>query len=875
MNSPPKVGSLRPFVLFSLILIVLGWVTGCGGGGDAAPTTPVGVGGSASTTPVAPSLSITEAHTGNFTQGQQGATDTVTVSNGASAGPTTGQVTVTATVPSGLTLALMGGMGWSCSSNTCTRSDVLNAGASYPSITVTVNVASNASSPQVNQVSVSGGGSATASANDSTTIAANSTAPANPLLGIAKTHTGNFTQGQQGAAYTVTVSNAGSAAATSGAVTVTETVPSGLTLVSIAGVGWNCATNICTRSDSLNAGFSYSPITVTVNVAANATSPQVNQVSVSGGGSATASASDSTTIAANSTAPANPLLSVAKTHTGDFTQGQQGATYTVTVSNAAGAAATSGAVTVTETVPSGLTLVSMAGVGWNCVTSTCTRSDSLNASSGYSPITVTVNVAANATSPQVNQVSVSGGGSATANTSDSTRIIVVSGGGASAQFVSQDTTTQGNWQSMYGADGYSVADSVQSLPTYDPSFAVQNQLNTIWNGNTTDPRALKVPGAGSGIASTWYNNVSFSFDIDFSDGKSHQLAFYAVDWDNQQRSETIRIADASTNALLDTRTLSNFYNGAYLVWDITGSVTITVTTASGPNAVISGVFFGPGSGGGSIPAYYNPNPPCPSSGIGYPVAINSTWTVVGCAAEFGNNEGAGSGCTNLNAYTEVCGMDHDAPVNVNDLILLFDDEDGLAAPTTNPNLACTDNFGGTFIVAPITQSDGTPWWAVPGTGGSLSGNLLYHTMTTNVPSGYRVACTNNSSGNFIDNSMMVLRKADGTAFSGFDSNSTHWIVATTPSSGCDVTPCLLQVAGSTFTWSLAASTSGELIFWAGNSEGTPTAAFAQPVYLDGDGVLGTPYFTTATTASSGTVTTTGLDIGNSDTGAWALVGLKP
>jgi uncharacterized repeat protein (TIGR01451 family) len=57
-------------------------------------------------------------------------------------------------------------------------------------------------------------------------------------------------------------------------------------------------------------------------------------------------------------------VTISKTHTGNFAQGQTGATYTVTVSNAAGAAATSGAATVTDTVPTGLTLVSMAGTGW-------------------------------------------------------------------------------------------------------------------------------------------------------------------------------------------------------------------------------------------------------------------------------------------------------------------------------------------------------------------------------------------------------------------------------------------------------------------------------------------------------------------------------
>jgi hypothetical protein len=46
----------------------------------------------------------------------------------------------------------------------------------------------------------------------------------------------------------------------------------------------------------LAGGYSYPAIAVTVNVAANAASPQVNSVSVSGGGSATESGSDSTVI---------------------------------------------------------------------------------------------------------------------------------------------------------------------------------------------------------------------------------------------------------------------------------------------------------------------------------------------------------------------------------------------------------------------------------------------------------------------------------------------------------------------------------------------------------------------------------------------------
>ncbi len=382
-----------------------------------------------------PVLTVTKTHTGSFTQGQAGATYTITAAN-TGASPTSGMVSITDTLPSGLTLVSMAGGGWTCAGNVCTRSDSLGAGLSYPGITATVNVLANASSPQVNSVSASGGGSAIAGASDSTTIV-----PSPPALTITKTHTGSFTQGQAGAAYTITASNNGTSS-TSGMVTVTDTLPSGLTLVSMAGSGWTCAGNICTRSDSLAAGAKYPSITATVNVKANAGSPQVNSVSVSGGGSATASASDSTTIVVNP-----PVLTITKTHLGNFTQGQAGASYTITAANS-GAAPTSGMVTVTDTVPSGLTLVTMAGNGWTCAGNFCTRSDSLAAGASYPSITAMVNVAANATSPQVNSVSVSGGGSATASATDSTTIA------ANPPFLSITKThagsfTQGQLNALY------------------------------------------------------------------------------------------------------------------------------------------------------------------------------------------------------------------------------------------------------------------------------------------------------------------------------------------------------------------------------------------------------------------------------------------
>lgn len=127
-----------------------------------------------------------------------------------------------------------------------------------------------------------------------------------PELAVSITHTGSFAQGQRGATYSVTVANGRLATPASGTVTVTESIPNGLALVSMAGTGWTCSGMSCNRSDALAPGASYPAITVTVDVAANAASPQVNSVSVSGGGAAATSATDSTMILPGSAAGPSP-----------------------------------------------------------------------------------------------------------------------------------------------------------------------------------------------------------------------------------------------------------------------------------------------------------------------------------------------------------------------------------------------------------------------------------------------------------------------------------------------------------------------------------------------------------------------------------------
>ncbi len=121
-----------------------------------------------------------------------------------------------------------------------------------------------------------------------------------PVWAVATTHAGTFSQGQTGATYTVTVANTVWTDQTSSTVTVRETMPPGLALVSMSGTGWTCTPGAptCTRTDPVAAGASYPLITVTVNVAADAPPWVTNSVTVSGGGLATATATDLTAITA-------------------------------------------------------------------------------------------------------------------------------------------------------------------------------------------------------------------------------------------------------------------------------------------------------------------------------------------------------------------------------------------------------------------------------------------------------------------------------------------------------------------------------------------------------------------------------------------------
>jgi subtilisin family serine protease len=161
-----------------------------------------------------------------------------------------------------------------------------------------------------------------------------------------------------------------------------------------------------------------------------------------------------------------------------------------------------------------------------------------------------------------------------------------------ASFVRTDTATQGTWTGVYGLDGYALANDASSLPAY-AQVAFTGNLSWTWASSTTSVRGLQRPAGIDRVASTWYTGPTdtYTIDLNLTDSAVHQVALYLLDWDTPNRTERIDIVDPITSAVLSSRTASGFSLGHYLVWDVSGHVTVRITRTGGVNAVVSGLFF--------------------------------------------------------------------------------------------------------------------------------------------------------------------------------------------------------------------------------------------------------------------------------------------
>lgn len=176
-------------------------------------------------------------------------------------------------------------------------------------------------------------------------------------------------------------------------------------------------------------------------------------------------------------------------------------------------------------------------------------------------------------------------------------------------FAGVDTWTKGNWRTGWGTPQWNMKYGNQAWSVYGGGSSWFNWIGYTrtgsefqsWAASTSDQRALySFLNAETRVAANNNSATQWEMGFDFSDGAEHRLAFYCLDWDNSGRRQTFDIFDGTTGEPLDSRSLSDFSGGVYVVWNVRGRFKVRVTNTAGPQttAVISGLFIDPP---GSLP----------------------------------------------------------------------------------------------------------------------------------------------------------------------------------------------------------------------------------------------------------------------------------
>ncbi|MEM7254050.1 MAG: DUF11 domain-containing protein, partial [Pseudomonadota bacterium] len=186
-------------------------------------------------------LAVTKSHVGDFTARQNNDFQINVQNNGPRADP--GTITVTDTLPSGLTYVSSSGVGWSCSASgqdvTCTHAGPLPVGQSLPQMTITVLVDASSAPGISNTAVVSSPTFDNVSGNDMSTdtITINVLDPALRVSKTAATTADPVNDGSNPKAipgaeveYAVTVENQGPGPVDSDTLVITDVVPSGTSL---------------------------------------------------------------------------------------------------------------------------------------------------------------------------------------------------------------------------------------------------------------------------------------------------------------------------------------------------------------------------------------------------------------------------------------------------------------------------------------------------------------------------------------------------------------------------------------------------------------------------------------------------------------------
>lgn len=162
----------------------------------------------------------------------------------------------------------------------------------------------------------------------------------------------------------------------------------------------------------------------------------------------------------------------------------------------------------------------------------------------------------------------------------------------SVTFVGEDRITQGDWIGPYGNAGHILLGGWTNMPPH--LRAATEAFTFVFSGWTTVRGSLRwAAGAPDGFAGCYVVNSDQPLEIHIArlDGRPTRLALYFHDWLGPGRAEQVELFDVTTGELLDHRSVTSFYDGAYLNWNVQGELRAVIRSVNDYNTIVNAIFF--------------------------------------------------------------------------------------------------------------------------------------------------------------------------------------------------------------------------------------------------------------------------------------------